>query len=307
MKVSVIIPCFNVEKYIEKCVNSVLNQYYQDIEIICVNDGSTDRTLEILTGLKQETNKINVISIAANAGAPHARNMGLQIAKGEYIQFLDADDVLQPVKIDQQVQLILNQRKRPHLLIADYYKYKADNKTEHISAIKDPWEGLFKSYLGITSANLWRKNAVKDIGGWNEKLESSQEYDLMFRIMKNGGKVIYDDNPKTYIKNRKTSISNTNLDKNWTQYIILRREIYQHLSQTGKLNRNLKEIALQEMFNAIRMLYKYDKMQAISLYDKLLRGEKFSPKAIGATTKQYLYLYSILGFPKADKVIRYFK
>jgi glycosyltransferase involved in cell wall biosynthesis len=88
-KLSVIIPCYNVEAYIQECIGSLLNQSYKNLEIIAINDGSTDGTLQKLQAF--ENNGIIVIN-SENKGVSHARNLGLQHATGEYITFVDGDD-----------------------------------------------------------------------------------------------------------------------------------------------------------------------------------------------------------------------
>ena len=93
VKISTIIPVYNAEKYIEKCLESILNQSFKDIEVICINDGSTDGTLKILENYSKKDNRINIIS-TENHGQGHARNIGINQAKGEYISFVDADDWL---------------------------------------------------------------------------------------------------------------------------------------------------------------------------------------------------------------------
>lgn len=91
VKVSVIIPCYNAEKYLDQCLSSVINQTLQDIEIICVDDGSTDNSLEILRSYAQKDPRISVLC-QQNKFAGIARNNGMAAAKGEYFAFLDADD-----------------------------------------------------------------------------------------------------------------------------------------------------------------------------------------------------------------------
>lgn len=90
-KISVIIPVYNVEKYLKKCLDSLVNQTFKDIEIICINDGSTDDCLSILNEYAAKDERIIVIS-QENQGPGAARNKGLEIAKGEYISFIDPDD-----------------------------------------------------------------------------------------------------------------------------------------------------------------------------------------------------------------------
>ena len=91
-KVSVIIPVYNVELYLEKCLDSLINQTLKDIEIICINDCSTDNSLNILEQFKNKDERIKLINLKENKGAAIARNEGLKIAKGEYLGFVDPDD-----------------------------------------------------------------------------------------------------------------------------------------------------------------------------------------------------------------------
>ncbi len=92
-KVSVIIPAYNAEKYLKQCLDSVLNQSMKDIEVILVNDGSTDRTLQIAQKYSSVLPNFKIIT-TENYGPGNARNIGLELAKGEYIKFLDSDDEL---------------------------------------------------------------------------------------------------------------------------------------------------------------------------------------------------------------------
>ena len=92
-KVSVIIPVYNVENYLRDCLNSVVNQTLKDIEIICINDGSTDKSREILQEFADKDSRIKIID-QENKGQAAARNIGIKLAKGEFIGFVDSDDWL---------------------------------------------------------------------------------------------------------------------------------------------------------------------------------------------------------------------
>ena len=93
-KISVIIPCYNVENYIGECLDSVINQTFEDVEILCINDGSTDNTLSILEGYAKKDNRIKIFS-QKNQGLSASRNLGLDKSKGDYIFFLDSDDYIE--------------------------------------------------------------------------------------------------------------------------------------------------------------------------------------------------------------------
>ena len=93
-KVSVIVPVYNAEKYIEDCLNSITKQSLQDIEIICINDGSTDNSLEVMQEIAKKDLRIKIFS-QENKGPSITRNFGLSVAKGEYVLFVDSDDMLE--------------------------------------------------------------------------------------------------------------------------------------------------------------------------------------------------------------------
>lgn len=92
IKISVIIPVYNVEKYLDTCLTSVLMQTFQDFEIICINDCSTDNTINILKRYAKKDDRIRLLFNETNSGSGYSRNRGLDIAKGKYIFFLDSDD-----------------------------------------------------------------------------------------------------------------------------------------------------------------------------------------------------------------------
>ena len=91
-KVSVIIPVYNTERYLRRCLDSVCNQTLSDIEIICINDCSTDNSLDILKEYADKDKRIKIINFKENKGAAVARNTGIDIVNGEYIGFIDSDD-----------------------------------------------------------------------------------------------------------------------------------------------------------------------------------------------------------------------
>ena len=93
IKISVIVPVYNTEKYLERCIKSIINQSLTDIEIIVINDGSTDNSEQILKNFACKDSRIRIIN-QKNAGLSITRNNGLQIASGEYISFIDSDDYI---------------------------------------------------------------------------------------------------------------------------------------------------------------------------------------------------------------------
>jgi glycosyltransferase involved in cell wall biosynthesis len=163
MLISVVIPCYNVEKYVEQCLQSLLNQTHKDLQIICVNNNSTDNTLSVLTRFASEQRLLITLVEESQKGAPYARNRGLQEVKGDYVQFLDADDLLAPEKIAHQIKLI-NENNFPDIIAGDYYRQALDgSKKLYQVKHQDYWLALLYTQLGITSANLFKTTSVKFI------------------------------------------------------------------------------------------------------------------------------------------------
>ena len=106
MKFSIIVPAYNVAQYIEECVESVLNQDYDNFEVIVVDDGATDETPQIIDSLAQKSKKVKVIH-QKNAGLSAARNTGLNHAKGKYITFIDSDDFVGEKYIEVLYKIII--------------------------------------------------------------------------------------------------------------------------------------------------------------------------------------------------------
>ena len=92
VKISIVIPAFNSENYIAKCIDSIVNQTLKDIEIIIVNDASEDNTQKIIEHYASKDNRIKIINLETNSGQGFARNKGIELAQGQYIGFVDADD-----------------------------------------------------------------------------------------------------------------------------------------------------------------------------------------------------------------------
>ncbi|NNF02489.1 MAG: glycosyltransferase family 2 protein [Bacteroidia bacterium] len=189
--ISTVIPCYNAEKYLVDCIKSVLAQDYEPKEIICVNDGSTDGTLELLRSLKiQHSSQIKIIDIT-NAGASHARNVGLKNASGQYLQFLDADDVIASNKFSTQIPLLENSDMvvSDRIIKTEDLSHTTDEITfAHIET--NPLEVAVREVI-ITGNPIYRTSLVKSIGGYREDLASAQDWDFHIRMILAKARVKY--------------------------------------------------------------------------------------------------------------------
>lgn len=131
--ISIIVPMYNGVPYITRCINSILGQTYQEIEIIIVNDGSSDSSGDIIRKLAEKHHKIQVIN-QLNQGVSVARNNGLALAKGEYITFIDADDWIQPSMLQVMIEAI--EKTKAKMAICDYLT--CDNYKNSVISIHFP-------------------------------------------------------------------------------------------------------------------------------------------------------------------------
>lgn len=125
IKVSVIIPVFNVENYLGECLDSIINQSLSELEIICINDGSTDNSLNILHDYQKKDNRIRIIN-QENHGQGYARNVGLSQVVGDYVYFMDADDYLELTALEELYNLAEN--KSLDLIIFKLINFHDENR-----------------------------------------------------------------------------------------------------------------------------------------------------------------------------------
>ncbi len=164
MKFTVIIPAYNASKYIKRCIMSLKNQTYKNIEIIVINDGSSDNTLEII-------NSLDVIVIdKENGGVSSARNMGLKIASGDYILFVDSDDYVEKNYIESVYNIIKEYNydiiETPLLFeanikknIANYTEYKIEGENKSLNFNQEYFNNELRYVIGV----FYKKEIIKDL------------------------------------------------------------------------------------------------------------------------------------------------
>ena len=149
-KISVIIPVYNTEKYLKRCLDSIIRQNFQDIEIIIVNDSSTDNSLEIIKEYLKQDDRIILINKEKNEGLSAARNSGIKIAKGEYILHIDSDDWIEQNYFKDMYEFA--EKNKADIVISDFYK---DFNNGNIEYIQDQ--------IGFKSSELFKEETIKKI------------------------------------------------------------------------------------------------------------------------------------------------
>ncbi len=181
--ISVIMPVYNGEKTIRETIESVFNQTFPDWELIVINDGSQDATLEILNSIQDP--RLRVFSYP-NAGQATSRNRGISQACGEYISFIDADDLWTPDKLEAQLQVL---QANPQAAVAYSWTKCIDEvgqvsrRGSHISVTGDVYKNLLVvNFLENGSNPLIRRQALNEVGSFDESLTPAEDWDLWLRL-----------------------------------------------------------------------------------------------------------------------------
>lgn len=182
-KVSVIIPAFNAMLYLPETVESVLRQTFTDFEVLIVNDGSSDNTAQWASQLVDP--RVKLIS-QANQGLPGARNTGITHAQGEYLAFLDADDIWEPTKLEKQVHLL---EENPTVGLVYTWSALVDHTGKSTGRVfaycaeGDAWKKLIEeNVVGCGSAAMVRRCCFETVGVFDRNLRSAEDWDMWIRI-----------------------------------------------------------------------------------------------------------------------------
>lgn len=210
--ISVIVPIYNVEKYLTKCIESIINQTYENLEIILVDDGSPDNCPIICDEYAKRDSRVKVIH-KKNGGLSDARNTGLDIATGEYIMFIDSDDF---VEIDMMESMMNNMIDNNVDLVVCNIKYIYDNsekvKYNQKNKVLDKYEAM-QEYIkdGIVQAVAWNKlykrNLINDMRYKVGKINEDEFF--TYKIVDRTNKIYYNSKPFYNYVQRNTSIMGT--------------------------------------------------------------------------------------------------
>lgn len=297
--VSVVIPAYNAATLVGDAVASALSQTYPLNEIVCVDDGSSDGTLEVLRALEATHPGRLTILTGPNRGGSAARNRGIAVTTAEYVQFLDADDLLLPAKVERDVELVAE--ARPPLLFGMHDGFRDGEKifTSAPYSHRDPWVSFAHSQLGNTVSNLFRRDTVLQVGGWDESRPYNQEYDLIARMLVAEPRVAFGDHRSTHIRLQEGSVGDSfpvgmREARAWIDARVLRHlEEIGHDEASGALKASL--------FLQLRQLYRLQPRLAVDLHQQIL-GSMYVPVANASNTALYRVTYRYLGFSGAETV-----
>jgi len=286
--VSVIIPAYNAGKYISEAMESVLTQTYPSYEIIVVDDGSIDRTKETIDGLrvKGEVCKIDIKYIyQENKGPAAARNKGIKEAKGDYIAFLDSDDLWLPEKLERQMALL---RQSNYAMVYSDMSHEVDGEEIYRSYLKekkykfygngDVYKQLLRENFIFTPTVIVKKAVIKSVGYFDERYKICEDYKMWLKIAKDY-KIGFLDEPLVIRRRNKSNITQDKflfiasginlfrelLDNNHDQKTkkIINNELYRRIFDLGYYHWDKGNISLAREYFTKAMRYKHNVLKAI--------------------------------------------
>lgn len=258
-KVSIIIPCYNQGKYVAEAINSALRQTFKDIEIVCVNDCSTDNSVEIIKSFENKYKNFIFLNNEENRGVIYSRNFAIKNCNGTYILPLDADDIIEPTYVEKAVKILDNNSNIGIVyckakIFGNYDKYwnlKPFNKSDI----------LYENCIFCSA--LFRKSDFLKIGGYNNNMKyGCEDYDLWLSFIEQGLEVFqineilfsyrqYDETSRTTISLKNKKEIWNNLIKNHINLYLNDENFLERLIFSNPIKTNKKYKKYKKMFNKL--------------------------------------------------------
>lgn len=277
--VSVIIPAYNRKHTLKRCIDSVLGQTYENLEIIIVDDCSTDGTMEFVEQEYGAVNETEIIYVRndSNLGAAASRNVGVSYANGEFIAFHDSDDEWHQEKLDKQMMLFLESEPKTAAVYSRFYMNGTDSYVYPPENIAMSYKSGYIFYsllltplIGMITL-VMRKRVFLEIGGFNEQLHSLEDYELTIRIAQDHAILLVDE-PLAVAYESENSVGKRNRDKIVTQCYIMNR--YKDQLALAGLKKKKFESVYQEA-----CLYQFEEFFCECMM-KLFQDEEYTAYAI---------------------------
>ncbi|MBW3466597.1 glycosyltransferase family 2 protein [Arthrospiribacter ruber] len=310
--VSIIIPVYNKASYIRETLQSALGQAYPNTEIILVDDGSSDGSFEILQEYFEKYPEKILLIDQENQGVSAATNNGIQAAKGEYIQFLDADDLLSPYKIANQIKLLEGQPESV-LATCEWRMFKNDPKQSYsipYGVFQDFGSGLDlllrfwnNQEMMQPAVYLTHRKLIDKAGPWDETLTINQDGEFFARVLGNADKVCYEPIGKVFYRTPgETNVSQQKSEKATKSLLDSYRCYERELLKFEDSER--VRIALKKVYQK----FIYD---VFPHYPHLIKEAEACIKKLGISQKTYIMgpkfqkLSRIFGFKNALRIKRW--
>lgn len=280
--ISIIIPCYNQAQYLKEAIDSALNQTYKNVEIVVVNDGSTDNTDEVIEPYLQ--NQKIIYKKQSNKGLPGARNFGIQFCSGDFILPLDADDVMLPEWLEECLKFNPNDKT----LISTPYEFYNKDLSEKLNHISPSWHPVNEAeiFYGMTThaSVLYTKKLWQDIGGYDEFFVHYEDWEFTIRALDYGCQIYTIDRPMIKYRRHGVTLTDSIINNNDKRLF--------YFSHLLKKHEKLIEQKSKKLYNIIQLykniLSRYPDQQGLNHYynhntveeikDILLNSEEYRNK-----------------------------
>ena len=253
-KISVIIPSYNSGKFLNEAIESVVNQTYKNLEIIIVNDGSIDDTEKIAKEWQEKDKRVRYLKYQSNRGLPAARNTGIKNSQGDYLAFLDADDIWLPSKLETQLEKI--KETKSDLIFSNWYIWSAKSNHKSLAITKKIFLGslnqsrllclFIRRNLGNPSTALLKKEKLFEVGFFDEELFSSEDYDLWLRFILKGGKISFINQPLIYYRKHSEQMTTNDYKMRLSRLMVFKKVLHRKLIVLARCPILIKKIILLE-------------------------------------------------------------
>jgi glycosyltransferase involved in cell wall biosynthesis len=304
--VSILFPCYNAEKYLRYSLESILNQNYKNLEIICINDGSSDGTLRTLEAYQKKDSRIVIVDNKSNIGLINSLNNGLKFITGNYFARMDADDYSTPDRISIQVNF-MESNKEVDLVSTGYNYFTTDGqKSEYVAPIARKSNSLmFLSLFStpLTHAAVLGKTSLITSGQYIYDINypHAEDYELFSRLAWNGVKIATLEKSLYWVRIHPGSVSAIYNDVQFqTNLKIIQRNIHDFL----KLNIELEQEVIGLLACRIKSKVSIKKIrQAFSTFDLCLKsiGERFTQEEL-SEINSYLSNHRLNIIIQANKI-----
>lgn len=282
--VSIIVPVFNVEYYLKRCIDSILGQSYPNFELILVNDGSTDNSYSICSSFQQKDHRIVVVD-KENGGLSSARNAGIDIAKGTFITFIDSDDYVHPDYLKSMMEIILKQQC--DMVYCSFKKFTDDehvtdegNKTISVFNGINCYENLFSETpekLIVSWGKIYRREIFTDLR-FKEGFIHEDEF-IIHHVLSKCEKIAYYDYTLYYYYQRMGSIMNNGFNIRRLDRLDALVDRYEMLKDTKYRNDSILRI-LNDCVYFWNLIDKNDYRSKSKISDVYKRFYKLSKKGL---------------------------
>jgi glycosyltransferase involved in cell wall biosynthesis len=305
MLVSILIPCFNAEKWVAQAIESALAQTWPEKEVIVVDDGSTDASLEII---RHFDGRVRWES-GPNRGGGVARNRLLELANGEWLQYLDADDFLLPQKLERQIEFARLHPDCDVIYSPTIWEKRENDRLfsmrTQIPEPRDPWILLALWHLPQTGGPLWKRSALERVGGWRVGQPCCQEHELYFRLLAAGCRFEFCDGCFAVYRDwdHGPRLTTRKFSEVRRQRLIILSRMESFLHDTASITPARRQAINDARHQIARETWQRDQQLALHIAQQIGNSDmSFCPSKGPASPQPYRLVYRILGFRGAQWV-----